>query len=315
MVQPAQALIRSWSTSVVPEHQRLDYWVGAISEGFLAMDASARRGSFHGELISAPLDGIGVNRVRADSQKVWRTPSAISCDQERCCYLLGNLEHAWRVEQDGCEARLLPGDFVMVDARRPYHFDFADGVHCVSLELPLDWVCRWVAEPQAHVAQAFRRSEPGWGSALASFAGVWTPSMTAQPPLPPHLLSDQLGALLALACQPRTERTGTPNLLQQITDVVRQRLSEPGLSAHDVASAVGISVRSLHRAMAAHQQTFAQLLMSERMRVARHMLQNPKLAHTTAAEIGRRVGILDASHFSRLCRSWLGHSARALRPS
>lgn len=293
--------------------QRLDYWVGAISEGFLAMDVSAMQRDFNGCLTSAPLDVIGVNTVEADAQKVWRTRHAIARAPERYCYLLGNLDRRWKVMQDGREALLDAGDFVLVDARRPYHFDFAHGVNVVSLELPLDWVTQWVAQPELHVAQPFRRGENGWGAALCAFASPWTPALAAQPPLQPRLLADQLGALLALACQPVLAAHPDRSLIEKIVDTVRQRLCEPGLTAADVASSLGISVRSLHRAMAAHQQTFAQVLLAERLQRARDMLQNPRLAHVSAAEVGRRVGLQDPSHFSRLCRRWLGMGPKALR--
>lgn len=313
MVQAATSSPRQWSTSTVAAPQRLDYWIGAISEGFLAMDVSAKQRDFNGSLTSAPLDVIGVNAVEADAQKVWRTPHAIARAPERYCYLLGNLDRRWKASQDGRDALLEAGDFVLVDARRPYHFDFAQGVNVVSLELPLEWVTHWLAEPERHVAQPFRRSEPGWGAALSAFASPWKPALAVQPPLQPRLLADQLGALLALACQPVAATRPDRMRVEQIEDAIRQRLCEPGLTAADVAGALGISVRSLHRTMAAHQQTFAQVLLAERLRRAQQMLQTPRLAHVSVAEVGRRVGLQDPSHFSRLCRRWLGTSPRALR--
>ncbi len=65
---------RRWSTDAVPAAHRLDYWVGAISEGFLAMDASGDAARFHGELVSAQLGCVGLNWVQAAAQRVWRTP-------------------------------------------------------------------------------------------------------------------------------------------------------------------------------------------------------------------------------------------------
>lgn len=313
MTHPESAGLRHWSTSAVPPRQRLDYWVGAISEGFLAMVASPDKPSFNGELVSAPMGPVGVNLVRADAQKVWRTVGDISRNPDRYCYLLGNLDSAWRVSQDGREALMRPGDFVLVDARRPYHFAFDQGASTVSLELPLDWLTRWVAEPEAHVAQPFRRDHPGWGCALAAFAMPWRPELAVTPPLQPQLLTDQLGALLALACTRMNEAAPQPSLHERVLDVIRQRLAEPGLTATDVATSLNVSVRSLHRAMAASHQTFAQALMAQRMNVARQMLSNHRLRQVSVAEIGRRVGLLDPSHFSRLCRHWLGQNPKALR--
>lgn len=243
-----------WSTDAVPPAQRLDYWVSAISEGFLAMDAnSSQRQAFRGELVSAPLGPIGVNRVVADAQQVWRTSRGIARSCDNFCYLLGNLDSPWRVEQDGRHAALAPGDFTLVDSRRPYHFDFPQGPSTVSLELPLEWVTLWLAKPEAHVALTFRADEPGWGAALAAFARPWEPAMACAPPLPASLLTDQLGGLLALACGENPERTSTRSgLASRIDAQLRARLAEPGLTAADVAATLSVSVRSLHRAMAAN---------------------------------------------------------------
>ncbi len=299
----------------MPAGQRLDYWVGAISEGFLAMDASGNTRDFRGLLSSAPLGPVGVNWVHGDAQRVWRTPRGIARSSEHFCYLLGDLAAPWRVSQDGREALVRPGDFALVDSRRPYSFDFGSGPSTVSLELPLDWVARWVAVPEAHVARPFRHDDGGWGAALSAFARPWRPEMADAPPLPAALLTDQLGALLSLACsapsEPAALRRST--VYDKVRAVLRDRLAEPGLTAGEVAAAIGCSLRSLHRAMAAQEQTFAHVLLAERMAVARQMLANPALRHIGAAEIGRRVGLLDPSHFSRLCRRWWGRPPSALR--
>lgn len=318
---------RRWSTADVPAAQRLDFWVGAISENFLAMDADGDRRDFRGELSTAALGAVGVNQVRADPQRVWRTPRGIARSPEQHCYLLGDLARPWRVAQDGREALMQPGDFVLVDSRRPYSFAFDQGPDCVSLELPLAWVARWLAEPEAHTAQPFRAGCAGcagWGGALAAFARPWRPAMALQPPLPAALLTDQLGAMLALACgggtlagsgtAPTPGRRNAANALQaRASALLHERLAEPGLSAADVAQALGCSVRSLHRAMAAQSSTFAQQLMAARMGCARQMLASPALRQVPAGEIGRRVGLLDPSHFARLCRRWLGAPPSALR--
>lgn len=279
------------------------------------MDAkSSVRHAFRGELLSAPLGPIGVNRVTGDAQQVWRSPRGIARSRENFCYLLGNLDSPWRVEQDGRRTALAPGDFTFVDSRRPYYFDFPTGPSTVSLELPLEWVALWLAEPEVHVARAFRCHESGWAAALAAFARPWEPSMACVPPLPVELFIDQLGGLLALACGECPEPTAAaPGLVKRIQVQLRDRMVEPGLTAADVAASLGVSVRSLHRAMAASGQTFARQLMAERMACARRMLLSPALSRLTTAEIGRRVGLLDPSHFTRLCRRWLGATPAALR--
>lgn len=261
----------------------------------------------------APLGSVGVNWVQAAAQQVWRTPRGIARGDQRVAHLLGNRDSVWRVSQDGREAQMRPGDFVLVDARRPHHFDFPTGPSTVSLELPLDWMVRWVAEPEARTARPFRADGSGWSAALAAFARPWRPDMATAPPLPAELLTDQLGALLSLACCGEPQTPPHASLAERARKVLRERLSEPGLTAAQVAADLGCSLRSLHRALAAARTPFAQLLVAERLAVARQMLASPALRHVGAGEIGRRVGLLDASHFARLCRRHLGLPPSFLR--
>ncbi len=77
------AAIRRWSTDAVPTGQRLDYWIGAICEGFLEMEATSPSAArFHSSLESARLGGIGVNRVRGSAQDVYRSAGAIAKSRE-----------------------------------------------------------------------------------------------------------------------------------------------------------------------------------------------------------------------------------------
>jgi hypothetical protein len=74
------------------------------------------------------------------------------------------------VAQDAREAMLRPGEFVLVDSRRPWRFGLSHDPFTVSLELPPDWVTRWLAEPGAHTARPFGHDDPGWAAAWAAFA-------------------------------------------------------------------------------------------------------------------------------------------------
>lgn len=305
--QPPQ--MHHWHTNVVPSAQRLAYWVDAISDGFLAMDAdSPLREGFTGELCSARLGGIGLNWVSASPQDVYRTARGIARSPVNYHYLLGDLAHAWWAEQDGRRVGLQPGDFLLIDSRRRYEFHFPLGPATVSLELPLEWVARWVAQPEAQGARHFSVAG-GWAGVLARYAAQWRPEFASACPLPAELVTDHLGSLLTLACgQPADDgRSGaTASLRKQVHARLLERMHESGLTAAAVAQSLDISVRSLHRALAAAGETFADRLFEARMTAARRMLRSRQFDRLTTAEIGRRVGLADPSHFIRTFRRACG---------
>jgi AraC-like DNA-binding protein len=317
--------IHRWSTDAVPPAQRLDYWVGAVCEGFLEMDVTTPvAGGFGATLESAPLGPLVVNRVRGSAQDVYRTRHAIAHSRHNYFYLLCKTDSAWVTVQDGRSARLLPGDAVLVDSRRLYEFHLLQSADTLSLELPTAWVDQWIPDAGDQVARRID-GQAGWGGVLCGFLRQLSPEVAAKPPLPAGLLSDQLGSLLALATGTaggvagKTPEKGRTAMRRRVLDATRERHAEPGLTAASVARGLGISERSLHRCLAEGDgggggaTTFATALAGFRMAVARRMLDDARFDRLGIAEIGFRVGLADASHFIRQCRAHLGATPGQLR--
>jgi AraC-like DNA-binding protein len=255
------AAARRWSTDTVDPAQRLDYWVGAICEGFLEMDAtSGVRGTFGAELQSVPLDAVTVHQVLGSAQDVYRRPHAIARSRTDYYYLLWKAGTPCAVEQVGRDTRLRPGDLALIDSRRSYALHFPETVDVLSLQLPIGWLETWVADPTALLARRID-GQHGWGQVLGSF--------------------------------------------------VRQL--QPGLCAGDAAEALGLSVRTLYRGLAAARTTFADRLLHHRLAAARRMLGSRHFDALTLAEIGRRAGWPDASHFTRVCKRAWGQTPQQLR--
>lgn len=312
--------IQRWSTDAVPLPQRLDYWIGAICEGFLEMDVtSSRAGDFGATLESAPLGPIGVNRVRGSAQNVYRTRRAIAHSRSNYYYLLCKTDSPWVAVQEERSARVLPGDVVLVDSRRRYEFHLQQSADTLSLELPTAWVEAWLPDAADQVARRID-GRMGWGGVLSAFVQQLSPETVARPPLPAALLGDQLGGLLALAtgqCASDGPADARSALRRRVLDATRERHAEPGLTAAAVARGLGISERSLHRCLGGEGDqaatTFATALAGFRMEVARRMLADARFDRLGIAEIGSRVGLSDASHFVRQCRRHLGATPGALR--
>ena len=309
---PATTGMLRWSTDAVEARSRLDYWVGAICECFLEMEASSPTpGRFGCELLSAPLHSLQVNRVRGSAQDVFRTRAAIARSRENFYYLLCKESTPCQVVQQGGHAdRLLPGDLSLIDSRRGYELHFPETVDVFSIQLPTQWLETWLPDPRPHLG---RRIDGGlgWGLALSAYVRQLSAPIGA---LPASLVADHLGSLLSLALE--REHPPPPlgrDLPARIDELLGSRCTEPDLCAADIAATLGISVRTLHRALAARQQTFAARLMQHRIQRARRMLESPAFDRVTTAEVGRRVGLADPSHFVRVCRRLTGRTPQALR--
>jgi AraC-like DNA-binding protein len=296
----------------VEARNRLDYWVGAICECFLEMEASSPTPSRFGcELLSAPLHSLRVNRVRGSAQDVFRTRAGISRSRENFYYLLCKESTPCNVVQQGAHAdRLLPGDLALIDSRRCYELHFPETVDIFSIQLPTEWLETWLPDPRVHLGHRIDGGL-GWGLALSAYVRQLSTPTGA---LPTSLVADHLGSLLSLALEREpTERPTCRDLPARIDEALGSRCTEPDLCAHDIVAMLGISVRTLHRALASRQQTFAERLMQHRMQRARRMLESPAFDRVTTAEIGRRVGLVDPSHFVRVCRRLSGFTPQELR--
>src|SRR5262249_47294148 len=101
---------------------------------------------------------------------------------------------------------------------------------------------------------------------LSPMVSQLTPQLAAAAPVPHALLTDQLGAILALLAD-QAERAAPKASLRQIRSVIRERCHEPGLTADAIAASLNIPPATLHQTLAASKLTFGAEL--ERARRAR----------------------------------------------
>jgi AraC-like DNA-binding protein len=212
---------------------------------------------------------------------------------------------------------LLPGDVVLADTRVELSAHWPTDCLALNVRLPIEWLQAWIPNPRQLVGQRISR-DSNWGKMLSNYISQVTPELATNPPLPSQVMADQVGALLALAAQ---EVRGylpdvqAPNVQQRnrIHACIEQRCSELQLTAADVAASLNLSPRTLHRSLAAHGETFGKKLIDARLDTASRMLQSRSFDRVTIAEIGKRAGFLDPSHFARVCRVRLGRTPSNLR--
>jgi len=312
--------VRKWSTDDVAQSQRLDYWVGAICEGFEELEASSHTVSVFGaSLESAQCGQVLVNKVVGSTQDVFRTKAGIARSADSCFYLLCKPDAPWAGGQKDGVSRLLAGDCMLFDSKRPYELHFNQSADVITLKLSVDWVESWLVNPEKHCGLRIDATS-GWGRTLSGFVQQLTPEVAASPPLSTKLMTDQLGSLLALGTND-TSSTQCPNdrtvdaVIRKAVACVQRRHAEFGLTAQAVAQDLYISERTLHRYFARSGATFLQHLMKQRIAVAKGMLRDPRLDRITVSEIGRRVGLADTSHFIRQCRANSGETPAAIRLS
>lgn len=307
-----------WSTNDFAPSQRLDAYAGMLDNRILSITTSSPvRVNFKAELTAAPLGPLTVSRLGGSTHDAYRTRKDIARAQEFSYLLTVGVGCRWRHSQKGLDAFLLPGDVLLADTRNELSVHWPPDCLALNLRLPIEWLQAWIPDPRQLVGRRIV-GDSGWGKVLSNYISQITPELITLPPLPAQVMADQVGALLALAAQEvrgYVSVAQAPNNQQRarIHACIEQRCTELQLEAADVAASLSLSVRTLHRTLAAHGETFGKSLIDARLDVAVRMLHSRAFDGVTVAEIGKRAGFLDPSHFSRVCRLRFGYTPNSLR--
>ncbi len=132
-------------------------------------------------------------------------------------------------------------------------------------------------------------------------------------------LVDAVGGLLSATLEDcvRTEAPARGQAagvrLEQIGRHLRRHFADPDLTAADVAQAVGVSRRYLHRIYAEEGRSFREELIALRIEACLRAFLDEGQADKTIAEIAFAAGYADISQFNRHFRRLKGETPSALR--
>jgi AraC family transcriptional activator of tynA and feaB len=304
------------STRDVAPADRLSYASWILGSALAPSALSTRTPSeYELDVIALQLPSIAIVAESGSPQRAIRARPEIRRTSQRYFFLVLVLRGSWNVT-NVTRTQLSPGDIVFYDSRYPLDCDLLLRWSGLNLQLSEQFVRKWVPNPIVLVGR--RIGDSRWGRVLASYVAQLSPEFVVQAPLPQGVLIDQVGALLALTASELSGRraASTPaerSVRDHVYDHLTQRCADTFLKAADVAGSLNMSKRSLHRALAACGETFGAMLIQARVDLAVRMLQSPLFDRVTTAEIGRRAGFSDASHFVKVLRSRTGQTPLQMR--
>jgi AraC-like DNA-binding protein len=318
---PQQAVMMSDAvrTADLPERERFDFWRQVVCETFVPLDAYRQgTGAFRGELRGASLGALRLYQVDADSHLVRRTPRLIARTEGEFFKLGLQLRGGSVLIQDGREATLRDGDFALYDTTRPYTFAFDDPCHLLVLIFPR----ALLGLPAEHVARltATRFSgRRGLGALISSFLAQAARVLSDVDARDNARLATNVLDLLttglagALDARPASPDQARRALFTRTVSFIEAHLGDPWLSPVQVADAMHISTRYLHKLFHSEGTTVSAWIRQRRLEACSHDLRDPMLAGRPVSAIAARWGLPDAAHFSRLFRAAFGASPRDYR--
>ncbi|SNR94762.1 transcriptional regulator, AraC family [Geodermatophilus saharensis] len=285
-------------------------WRDLLGEHFVDLDvAPATDRPVAGEVSSRALGSLQLSRVGSVDQRAVRTAGLARADGRRYVQV-GLLERgAARVQQDGRECWLQPGDYALYETDRPFTWELSAGTAPAWSLLVVTW-CR----PEASAGALTARRLDG-SAGLTGVLGrmmtdlVHSPDVTAADPgdrLAAELLDLVTTAAGAAPPRPAGTPRGEDALVCAVRAYVEEHLADPGLGPREIAAAHFVSVRQLHRLFAGRQETVAGHVRRRRLERAREELGRADARALPVSAVARRCGFPDPSVFGRAFRAAYG---------
>ena len=288
---------------------RPDYWRQVVNDRLFPLDGRPLDGpDFDGRIVSGEVGALRIADVTAPAADCRRTAKLIRRSDRELYHVDVLVTGSVLVEHEGRQARLAPGDLIVVDPSRP---------------------CRWISGGARHVTVTFPRTLlPLRLDEVAKLTGVRVPGDRGAGALIsllarqlPRYLDDYQSAegarlgttvvdLLTVALVARLDRARQVApasrqrvLLARVHAYIERRLGDPALTPTMIAAAHHISLRYLHKLFEAQGTTVAGWIRRRRLDRCRVDLLDPDHLGRPVSAIGARWGFPDASRFNRVFRA------------
>jgi AraC-like DNA-binding protein len=306
-------------TSSSAPHRRLAVWQDIVCDTFVGLDcASDRNEAFWGTVAQSRIGAASFTRVDSCAQHVMRTPSRIArASEDFVLVALGN--HGVNgVFQDGREAIVCAGEFVIYDTNRPYELRFNESFSQTIFQVPRKLLQQRVGSFDALTATTFSGDRP-LERLVYDFLISASRTVDHVDSATGGRLLEQALDLVALAFAERLQDRPLDRsfhrsaLLYRLKNYVLTHLRDPELSMSRAAANLGISVRYASDLMAAEQLSFRSYVQAQRLDRCRRDLADPALAARHISDIAFAWGFNDLAHFSRIFKQKFGASPREWR--
>jgi AraC-like DNA-binding protein len=311
------AIMLDTSNSV--PNRRLAVWQDIVCDTFVGLDCrSDMDNAFWGSVTQSMIGPVSCTRVDSCAQRVFRTPSRIArASEDFVLVALGN-SGVNGVFQDGREAIVSAGQFVIYDTTRPYELRFDDGFSQTIFQMPRKLLQQRIGAFDALTATTFSADRPLERLAYEFLLGM-SKALDRVDPATASRLMDQGLDLVAMAFADRMhERSPDQSfhrsaLLYRLKSYILTHLRDPELSMPRAAAAIGISRRYASDLMAAEQTSFRSYVQMQRLERCKRDLSDPAHSARHVSDIAFAWGFNDLAHFSRIFKQRFGASPREWR--
>jgi AraC-like DNA-binding protein len=304
--------------SSVPD-RRLAVWQDIVCDTFVGLDCrSDMHDGFWGSVSQTMIGPVSATRVDSCAQRVLRTPSRIARASDDYVLVALGTSGVNGVFQDGREAVMSAGQFVIYDTTRPYELRFDDSFTQTIFQIPRKLLHQRVGSFDTLTATTFSGDRPLERLAYEFLLSMSKTIEEVDAATATRLL-DQALDLIAMAFADRMQQHSSDlsfhrsALLYRLKNYILTHLRDPELSVPRAAAAVGISPRYASDLMASEQTSFRTYVQMQRLERCKRDLSDPALMARHVSDIAFAWGFNDLAHFSRIFKQKFGASPREWR--
>lgn len=305
-----------FTTEDQPPARRYAAWREAICDVYVNVEVQATNPErYRGFIRESRFGGVVLTDILLSEQRIRRSRCHLSRLEKDCYYVQFLQGGTLNVSQRGAHHRSNIARGAIFLASEQYELHCEGEVRALYLELPRSAFAQRFENGQVPVSAALNTTA-GLGRIAAEFCA----SLASEDPRlePRHAagLGEQLMDLLALSMQaapdtPTCAETSVRALkLKGVQRWIDQNLFEPGLTLDKVASANGMSVRTLHLLFEGSEMSASEWIWNRRLTRAYDCLARGEGRSITAIAFDH--GFNSSSHFSTQFRRRFGLSPRDL---
>ncbi len=302
-----------FSTEVVPASDRIDAWQWNAQQVCGDCRIQLPKSSFQGSIEVRNIAGLRLTHFSSTPLSFWKWPLDTVNLDNRFCIVITQVAGVRRYLQNGQSVVLKPGDSTVIDSSHPW--SSSCDTHCSRLYLR---VPRWMMENrlcrlEIPIARRISGSTE-LGSTLCRLSqSIFEEAEQMQQEECTAALDAYFGILAGcLGSAPSPTPRGM-ELHARIQRFIDAHIAEPTLGPDQIASAMGISVRHLHRLFAMTGNTLGDRIRSRRLEQCRNALTDPSGRGRSITEIAFSWGFNDSAHYSQSFRTQFGISPRVFR--
>ena len=307
------------TTADVPPRDRLAYWHDVACKVFVDHECRAQAPAFSATIHHASFDQLEIAHVESVGlRESTRSARGIAHGEDNVFFLCAQLSGTSIMSQDGRDAAMHPGDFMLLDAQRTCTNIFPGPYGLLIIKIPHRAMKARLASSSQLTACTISGAT-GIGGLTSDFIRMIPERVDDLTPTTRAQIGEQVLdlAAIALAAQGAKDRpalsSARATALLRLRTEIERRLPDPALDPETAAGAAGISVRYANALLAEEGLSLQRLIVSRRLERSRRALEDPAQAHRSIGEIAYAWGFSDQSHFTRRFKAAFGSAPRDYR--